>query len=178
LETSDQSVAEPLTSVVAFDRFYEEALPRVFSYFLDRCGGSTSVAEDLTQETFMAAVEQIREQKRIDHPLAWILGTARHKLVDHYRAREREDRRMEALKTEVEQDELIEWQGDESRGRAIAALETVPGPQRAALVLRYLDSLSVGDVAQALGKSLEATQSLIARGKRSFKQAYSEVLHG
>ena len=32
----------------AFRTFYEEALPKVYGYFLHRCGGSVPVAEDLT----------------------------------------------------------------------------------------------------------------------------------
>ena len=35
-----------------FRAFYEDALPRIYGYFLHRCGGSVPVAEDLTQETF------------------------------------------------------------------------------------------------------------------------------
>jgi hypothetical protein len=65
----------------AFDGFYEDALPRVYGYFLHRCGGSVPVAEDLTQETFLAAVAELRKGRRIDAPIRWIFGIARHKLL-------------------------------------------------------------------------------------------------
>jgi RNA polymerase sigma-70 factor (ECF subfamily) len=45
--------------------------------------------------------------------------------------------------------------------------------QRAALVLRHLDGYSVPEVAAALGRSVEATESLLARGRRHFRRAYT-----
>ena len=46
--------------------------------------------------------------------------------------------------------------------------------QRAALVLCYVDGFSVAETAALLGKSVEAVESLLARGRHSFKRAYEE----
>jgi hypothetical protein len=69
----------------AFRGFYERALPRIYGYFLHRCGGPAALAEDLTQETFLAAVAELKKGRRVDTPIPWIYGIARHKLLDHYR---------------------------------------------------------------------------------------------
>ena len=45
-----------------FRAFYEDALPRIYGYFLHRCGGSVPVAEDLTQETSLASVDEVRRR--------------------------------------------------------------------------------------------------------------------
>jgi DNA-directed RNA polymerase specialized sigma24 family protein len=73
----------------AFRSFYDEALPLIYGYFLRRCGGSATVAEELTQETFVAAVGELRKRRQVDSPIPWISGIARHKLLDHYRRQER-----------------------------------------------------------------------------------------
>ena len=52
-----------------FRAFYEEALPRVYGYFLHRSGGYAPVAEDLTQETFLAAVHELTKGKRVETPI-------------------------------------------------------------------------------------------------------------
>ena len=65
--------------------------------------------------------------------------------------------------------------GSAARDRTVAALLRVPAAQRAALVLRYLDGLSVPDVARTLGRSVESVESLLVRGRQSFKRAYQEV---
>jgi len=159
-----------------FRVFYEDALPRIYGYFLNRCGGVVAVAEDLTQETFLSAIGEIKKGARIEAPLAWTYGIARHKLMDHYRSRERAERKLAAVwESEALDDVRLEEAGEEARERAIAALEAVAASQRSALVLRYLDGLSVPEVASALGKSVEAVESLLARGRESFKRAYLEA---
>ena len=74
---------------------YDRALPEVYGYLLARCG-QRAVAEDLTAETFLAAV---RAEADGGGPttVAWLIGTARHKLVDHWRRREREERSLRLL---------------------------------------------------------------------------------
>src|SRR5215218_6010346 len=159
----------------AFSSFYEDALPRVYGYFLHRCGGSVPVAEDLTQETFLAAVSELRKGRRVDAPIRWIYGIARHKLLDHYRRQERVER-APALDSHAELGETVfDENAGEARDRAVAALAAVATPQRAALVLCYLDGFSVQEIAAALGKSTAAVHSLLERGRASFKSAYLEA---
>src|SRR3974377_331373 len=63
---------------------YRRALPQVYGYLLPRCG-SVAVAEDLTADTFMAAVAATQQGAATDVSVAWLIGVARHKLVDHWR---------------------------------------------------------------------------------------------
>ncbi len=160
----------------AFRAFYEEALPRVYSYFFHRCGGAASVAEDLTQDTFLAAVAEIRKGKSVTAAVPWVLGIAKHKLLDHYRRQKREERKAAmSREAQLSEDRLSTVDEGESRERALAALGSIPAFQRAALVLRYLDGMSVPEVARALGRSVRATESLLARGRESFKRVYLEA---
>ena len=154
----------------AFRAFYDEALPRVYGYLLRRCGGTASVAEDLTQETFLAAVRELRRGRVVDAPVPWILGIARHKLLDHYRRSDRAP--LPAAVTEIES---AAAEPDADDARTVAALNRVPSAQRAALVLRHLDGLSVPEVAATLERSVEAVESLLSRGRASFRRAYAEV---
>src|SRR5215469_14411526 len=116
---------------------YPQALPRVYGYLLPRCG-SASIAEDLTAETFLAAVDASRHGTLPEVSVGWLIGVARHKLVDHWRRLEREQRSLAAadeLSSDVD-DPWDEWFDAEA---AHAALAQLPVVQRAALTLRYLD---------------------------------------
>jgi RNA polymerase sigma-70 factor (ECF subfamily) len=158
----------------AFREFYEEALPRVYGYFLHRCGGSIPVAEDLTQETFLASIDELKKGRRVDAPIPWIYGIARHKLLDHYR---RQAKTAHVVDPGAEVDDFPIDTGDEhARERTIAALAAVPSSQRAALVLCYMDGFSAAEVATELGKSVAAVHSLLERGRARFKHAYLEGL--
>jgi RNA polymerase sigma-70 factor (ECF subfamily) len=177
MEVSAPAAETPLdTSADGFRAFYEDALPRVYGYFLHRCGGGVQVAEDLTQETFLAAVAELKKGKRVRNPIAWIYGIARHKLLDHYRTQERLERGLVlAGGADDLEDELVVPDDEEARQLAMAALASVAASQRAALVLCYIDGFSMSEVADILGKSVEAVESLLARGRASFKRAYLEA---
>lgn len=155
----------------AFRSFYDEAMPRIFGYFLHRCGGSRYTAEELTQETFLSVVAELKRGARVDSPIPWVFGIARHKLLDHYRREERDAGVLVSLRDAV--DPVAGSVEDDVRQRALGALASVPPMQRAALVLRHLDGFSVPEVAALLGRSVEATESLLARGRRHFRRVYA-----
>jgi len=159
----------PSDPVVAI---YATALPRVYGYLLPRCG-STSLAEDLTSETFLAAVKASRQGNLTEVSVAWLVGVARHKLVDHWRGQEREQRSLAATEPLVDniEDPWPEWLDSEA---AYAALARLPVPQRAALTLRYLDGLPVAEVADHLGRSVHATETLLVRSKAALRREYGE----
>ena len=153
---------------------YRRALPQVYGYLLPRCG-STVVAEDLTAETFMAAVAAVG-QGRVRVPevtVAWLVGVARHKLADHWRRAAREQRSLAAVAVLAEE-AGDPWEEHLDAQAAHAALARLPGPQRAALTLRYLDGLPVGEVAACLGRSVHATETLLVRARAALRRIYRE----
>jgi len=58
--------------------------------------------------------------------------------------------------------------------RVLAALRSLPHRQRTALLLRYLDEVSVSEVAEAIDTSYAGAESVLARARRSFVTAYEE----
>jgi len=146
---------------------YHEALPLVYGYLLPRCG-SAAVAEDLTAETFMAAVAAARRPDPPEVTIRWLVGVARHKLVDHWRRVEREHRSL-AVAEPAAADPIEEWLDAEA---AHAALSRLSPQHRVALVLRYLDGLPVAEVAEHLGRSLHATETLLVRARAALRRVY------
>jgi len=170
---------DALGDLKEFRAFYDRALPQVYSYLINRCGGVRALAEDLTQETFEAAVKTIGNRNGTTVSVAWLIGVARHKMLDHYRRKGREDRKLSRFRDETPQlEELLTWEGEASRDKALAALERLPGSQRSAMVLKYFDDLSVPEIANAMHKSIHAIESLLARGRESFKRFYLESEDG
>jgi RNA polymerase sigma-70 factor, ECF subfamily len=166
---ADQPPSDPVVAI------YRVALPRVYGYLLPRCG-SVALAEDLTSETFLAAVSASRQGNLTEVNTAWLVGVARHKLVDHWRRLEREQRSLAAVEESVTDvdDPWDDWLDTEA---AFAALAHLPVPQRAALSLRYLDGLPVADVAEHLGRTLHGTETLLARSRAALRRQYQERHH-
>lgn len=175
----DWTRGQQLSDPAVFDAFYAEALPVVYGYFLRRTGGVPAVAEDLTQETFLSAVRQIGKGARVDAPMPWLIGIARHRLVDHYRTVTAEERRYRPFDNAAFDlaDDRDAFAVVLDRQQAIAALDALPATQRLAISLRYLDGLSVPEIAAAISKSVHAVESLLARGRATFKQHYLEHGH-
>jgi len=153
---------------------YRRALPQIYGYLLPRCG-STVLAEDLTAETFMAAVAAVKQDRvgAAEVTVAWLVGVARHKLADHWRRAAREQRGLaEVAVLAAEADDP--WDEHLDVQVAHAALARLPGPQRAALTLRYLDGLPVAEVAGYLGRSVHATETLLVRARSALRRIYRE----
>jgi RNA polymerase sigma-70 factor (ECF subfamily) len=149
---------------------YRRALPQVYGYLLPRCG-SVVIAEDLTAEAFMAAVASMQQGAAPEVDVPWLIGVARHKLVDHWRRQER-DERSRALIGQAEQESEDRWEETLDRVDLHAALAELNGFQRAALTFRYLDGLPVAEVAEHLGRSVRATETLLVRAKAALRRAY------
>jgi RNA polymerase sigma-70 factor (ECF subfamily) len=172
----EQQAGARLSDPARFRAFYEGAVRKVYAYMYDRCGGTAAVAEDLTQITFIAAVEAIRAGREIEHPNAWVMGIARHKLVDHYRRRAREERRLRLVWSADESAEDPELIHHADRQLMLEVMRTLPPAQQSALALRYLDDLPVAEVAAAMGRTPIAVQSLLARARDAFLRKYREAL--
>ena len=168
VERLDRIVADP----EAFRDWYDRVMPRVYRYRAVRCAGDTSLAEELTQQTF---VQAIRHRDRFDgraDTVTWLCAIGRNRLVDHFRRHGRESVRHLALVDLHRAHRDLDWQHSERRDQVQRALVSLPADQRLALVFRYLDDLPVREVAAALDRTEKATESLLSRARDAFRRAY------
>lgn len=154
-------------------QLYDLALPHVHGYLLARCGGR-GLAEDLTAETFLAAVDAVRRDDVTDLSVGWLIGVARHKLVDHWRRQTRDERRLRALVEDAPPPE-DPWDAQLDLVRARQTLARLAPHHRAVLTLRYVDDLPVAQVAAHLERTVHATEALLVRARTAFRRAYGEV---
>ena len=153
---------------------YDQALPEVFGYLAHRCGDA-GVAEDLTAEVFLAAVDAVQRDAVPNLSVAWLIGVARHKLVDHWRRLAREERSL-ALAAGEEAAAAVDdpWEAEVDASVAASILDRLGAHHRAALTLRYLDGLPVPETATLLGRTVHATEALLVRARAAFRRAYEE----
>jgi RNA polymerase sigma-70 factor (ECF subfamily) len=156
-----------------FEQFCALALPDVYGYLFGRCG-DRAVAEDLTSETFLAAVAAFRRAAVDEWTVGWLIVVARRRLVDHWRRQAREDRLALRLEADDLTDAADDWPTPLDVDVALAALARLEPHHRSALVLRYLDGLPVAQVACELGRGFHATEALLQRARRALRRAYQE----
>lgn len=160
----------PGAATADFDALYMRSVGEVYSYLMSRVG-DRSTAEDLTQEVFMAGLARARTGGAVE--VAWLIAVARNKLVDHWRARARQDRKLVLVDSQPSAPE-DDPTAVTDLGAAATAMAEVNPTYRAALVLRHVDGLSVPEVAAHLGRTVEATEQVLARARAAFRHAYQE----
>jgi len=117
---------------------YDRALPQVYGYLADRCR-DPATAEDLTSETFLAAVRAAKAPGAEPPSLAWLVGVARHKLVDHWRRQSRQERLVDRVAGAAASGPAGDdpWDAQVDRLRIEDVLSRLGPHHRAALTLRY-----------------------------------------
>ena len=141
--------------------------PRSFSVAL-RMLGSRAEAEDVTQEAMMrlwkVAPEWVSGQAKVS---TWLYRVTMNLCVDHLR-KQKPDRLAEIPEPEDGQASVAERMQDDARKDALQlALSQLPKRQRQAVVLRHIEELPNPEIAGIMGISVEAVESLTARGKRA-----------
>ena len=156
------------TDYEAFDVLYRRYAVPVYRYCYARTD-NVSDAEDLTAQTFLAALEGIRRYRGRSSFSAWLFGVARHKCADFYRAQYADQ--QSPIGDEIES---VTDSSDEADPEAQAGLrELLDCVKRGlplisqnridALRLRYWGGLSIVDISRVTQRSQAAVKMLISR---------------
>jgi len=145
----------------AFGRLYERYRLRVLKHALFLTGDPL-LAEDLTEQTFLNALQAIsRYQARGVPFVAWLLRITGNLTINHRKAAKNNDHAQlpEALQAEgiaYSPEDSCELKDDSKR--VWDEVRHLPSEQRQVIVMRFIDDLSYQDIAQVLGKSVGAVR--------------------
>lgn len=150
----------------------------LYAYVASRLSPRTDLVDDLVQDVFVAALDGLGRFAGQSSLKTWILGIARHKVEDYYRARLRQ---MDSL-TDAEDDVAdhtsapLELDRRLDRGRlqrkTRAVLSQLPEQYSVALLWRYWERRSAREMATRTGKSEKAIERLLARARAQFKKLW------
>lgn len=150
-----------------FEHFYSREFTTVaaLAYVLS---GSRTLAEEITQEAFMAAYRQSERIGSFDRPGAWVRRVVANKAASSWRRRAVAVRAMSRLPGANEQQ-----LGPEMNAEAIElweAVRSLPRRQRQAVALHYIDDLPLGDIGEILGCSAGTVKTHLARARERLKR--------
>jgi len=167
---STRQTTSPAVPSTDLEAIYRAMLPRIYGYILLRVRSQHAVAEDLTQDVFLAFARTLSDGPVIANPTAWLFGAARHKVIDHHRALyQYEHDPLPAALT----DSLPAFETVLDRAALGPALDQLPGLQRLVVLLRYADGLPVRDIAELTGKSEHAIEAHLVRARRALRTSLS-----
>ncbi|HEX6458487.1 MAG TPA: sigma-70 family RNA polymerase sigma factor [Thermoleophilaceae bacterium] len=147
-----------------FQAFLDAQRETVFRYLIAMIGPDD--AEDVFQETFIAALRAYPRLKPDSNLRAWALTIAHRKAIDAIRARKRRAVPVEEVP------EVAVRDGHQVEQDVWAAARGLPASQREALLYRFAADLPYSDVAAALGTSEEAARQRVSEGIRQLRKAW------
>jgi len=137
--------------------------------------GACEEARDAAQESFARAHAALVDYDP-DRPFRpWLLGIASHRAIDALRRRRRETRLFDGVPPD---DDVLADGGPsplqhglsaERRAALLAAIDGLPDPYRAALVLRYYADLELAAIGEVLGTSSNQVATWLFRGRRRLR---------
>ena len=154
----------------AFAELYRRHMQPIYRFHLARTG-SVPDAQDLTSQTFLAALESLKSYRGRGSFRGWLFAVARHKLMDHYRRRRPEESLEHATDLVAYEPPLEESAAIRlDMAQVVQALRTLPETQAEALTLRVFGELSAAETGAVMGKSETAVRMLVHRGLTSLRE--------
>jgi RNA polymerase sigma-70 factor, ECF subfamily len=163
----------------AIDAVWRIEAPRLIAG-LARMVRDVGVAEDLAQDALVAALEQWPQSGVPDNPGAWLMATAKHRAIDHFRRSARLERKHAELGREMEEKEMtvpnFDAALDDDVGDDLLRLvfischPVLPSEGRVALTLRLLGGLTTDEIARAFLVPEPTVAQRIVRAKRTLAE--------
>lgn len=169
----------------AFDEYFRTYLPRLYRFVLPRVGHDPQAAEEVCQDVLARSMRRIDGYRGEASLFTWLCQMARNAVVDYWRQRKRRDEVEVFVEDDVEIAAALETlegdpgllpEGQRSREDLLhlvtVALDRLPGNYGDALEWKYIEGLSVAEISTRLGQSVLATQSMLARARSAFREAF------
>lgn len=155
-----------------FESFFRQSHPRIVALLVAMVGRAT--AEDLAQEAFVRAHRDWAAVATYDKPEAWVRRVAVNLAISAQRRRANEGRALLRLASRTEATVAPASTGDDELW---AAVRQLPARQAAAVALRYVEDLSVAEIAAALGCAEGTAKALLHQGRTALAARLHEDDH-
>lgn len=187
---ADRAIAQRILrgDEAAFRELFDDYFPRIYRFALSRLNGNRTEARELAQITFCRAFERLDSYRGEASLFAWFCQICRNAIIDLSRSRRlfaahlapRVDDAgvqdlLEALSApEDQQPEHFVWRA-ELMDLIQTALDHLPSRYGDILEWKYLDGLSVQDIADRLAIGPKAAESALTRARHAFREAVAAI---
>jgi RNA polymerase sigma-70 factor (ECF subfamily) len=160
----------------AWRMLYDRYLPMVWrrAYALV---GNSHLAEDVTSEVMLALVRNLDRLEQDGTTIAaWLLSVVRRQAADHHRRAYRAQAKLGSVAIgpveTARHGPTVSLETAETRLEVLRVLDALPERQRQLLEWKYVESLSVREIAERMGESERAIEAVLYRARRGFRKLY------
>ena len=171
----------------AFDEFFAGYFPRLYRFALARLDGNEDASEEIVQRVLIRAIARLHTYKGEAALLTWLCTLCRREIAGW---REREGKVPEVSffddrpQMRAALDALVAVDADdpestlcrrELSGLVRLTLDHLPGRYGDVLEWKYIQELSVNEIADRLGVGYKAAESLLTRARAAFRDGFPFV---
>jgi len=159
-----------------FSSIYDKYVDKIYRFIFIKVS-SQEIAEDLCSETFLRGWQVFKEREDIENPPAFLYQIARNLIIDHYREKGK------AKIVSAEYAPIVDPREDlEEKANLSSELEEVrrslanlKGNYQDVIIYRYLDELSVPEIAKILEKSEGTVRVTLHRALKTLKDEINKI---
>lgn len=171
----------------AMNAFADLFFPRLYRYALARLRGNSDLARDLVQATVCKALEKLAGYRGEAPLFGWLCGCCRNEIAMHFRAAGSRPRSVELFDDLDAATTLPGSLGSapsapheslerkEEAARVHGVLDELPPHYAQALEWKYVDRLSVVEIARRLELGPKAAESILTRARNAFRKGYRRL---
>jgi RNA polymerase sigma-70 factor (ECF subfamily) len=167
----------------AFSEFFNMSFGPLFRFALRRLDGDADTAEDIVQATLCRAVRKLGTWRGEAALLTWLMTICRHEIAESFERRMRIPPMTDLMDDTPEIRAALESLGsanamrDAERSEIATAVQTVldslPAHYGDALEWKYIDGLSVAEIAERLAIGIKAAESMLTRARNAFRDGFT-----
>ena len=170
----------------AFEEFFAGYFPRLYRFARARLAGNEDAAEEIAQVTLIRAIDKLHTYRGEAALFTWLCALCRREIwawldragkVAEIPLAEDLPRTRAALEAlaAFDDDPETELRRRELSGLVQATLDHLPGRYGDALEWKYIEGLSVSEIADRLGLGYKAAESLLSRARQAFRDGFALV---
>lgn len=155
-------------------------LPSIWRFVYVRVDGDQHLAEDIVSECVLALIHEASDpEKEILNVGGWLRGVAANKVNDHFRAAARVQHLLDQARPDhdhsAEADPVRQQELKERQAAVRNVLDSLGDAQRMALEWKYLDRLTVKEIAVRLELTEKAAESVLFRARCEFRERFERT---
>jgi RNA polymerase sigma-70 factor (ECF subfamily) len=172
----------------AFRELFDDCFPKLYRFALARLNGNRDEATDAVQQTFCKAFEHLDSYRGEASLYGWMCQICRNVITDLARRRQREHTHVCLLEDDAAIQGILESlsapgadEPEQQASRADVArliqatLDCLPGHYGDVLEWKYVDGLSVKEIATRLAIGPKAAESILTRARVAFREAVQTI---
>ncbi len=166
----------------AFEEFCDDYIPMVLRFAQRRLDGNRELAREMVQSTVCKVIANLGSFRGEAALSTWLCACCRNEIAGHFRRPVREVELKEELLSSQPALDLMLPDGPErtllrkeSADLVHIALDALPPRYGKALEWKYLENLSVKEIARRLGLGPKAAESLLTRARNAFRDGYAQL---